>query len=251
MYFRTLVSVLIAMLIPGGVSAGTITAKTADGVTIYGETYFGDLPDNAPLVLLFHKAGSNGRGEYGDAIAPWLNENGFRAIAWDQRSGGDTFGAGNRTVAGLSEGVPAGYCDAYPDLEAALSYAQSHYAAGKVTVWGSSYSAALVFQLAAQNPDAVSGVIGFSPASGGPLANCRARDYLTNVKSRAFILRPASEMELESSQEQMEIFKKHGAYSAVIENGVHGSSMLVNSRTEHNMTGARKLVLDWLKDLSR
>ncbi len=124
-----------------------ITTQTSDGVTIYGEPYFGDLDNTAPLILLFHQGGSNGRGEYA-GIAKWLNNNGYRAIAWDQRSGGDTYGSENRTVKGLAEGTPASYCDAAADLSAALTHVLDHGFADKVIVWGSSYSAAMVFQLA-------------------------------------------------------------------------------------------------------
>ncbi len=251
MWIFKILAALGAISLPAAVVAEAITTETADGVTLYGETYFADLPDSAPLILLFHQGGSNGRGEYGDAIVPWLNENGFRAIAWDQRAGGETYGSHNRTAEGIAEGTPDGYCHAYPDLEAALSYARSHDGERKVIVWGSSYSAALVFQLAAKNPDMISGVIGFSPASGGPLAECRARNYLKDVKASAFILRPASEMTRDSSQEQMAVFKDFGAETAVIEHGVHGSSMLVDSRTGHDMADARKPVLDWLKAAQR
>ncbi len=55
----------------------TITTATSDDVTIYGEVYFGELDNTAPLVLLFHQGGSNGRGEYAE-LAKWLNEAGAR-----------------------------------------------------------------------------------------------------------------------------------------------------------------------------
>ena len=58
------------------------------------------------------------RGEYG-AIVERLLEEGFEIFAWDARSGGDRFGGTNRTVAGLAS-PSAGYCAAYPDLDAAL-----------------------------------------------------------------------------------------------------------------------------------
>ena len=127
-----------------------ITARTMDGVTIHGEPYFGGLDSGAPLVLLFHQGGSNGRGEYAP-IAHWLNDVGFRAIAWDQRRGGDRLGASNRTVEGSTLDEPS-YCDVYPDLVAALQYVASRGLADRVVAWGSSYSGALVFRLAAEHP---------------------------------------------------------------------------------------------------
>ncbi|WP_412068210.1 alpha/beta hydrolase [Rubrivirga sp. IMCC43871] len=170
----------------------TVTVTTSDGVTVFGEVYDGGLPRSAPLVLLFHQAGSSGRGEYGPLIG-WLNGLGLRAVAWDQRSGGDTHGVGNRTVEALPAGTPAAFCDAAPDLEAAFDWATED-GAERVVVWGSSYSAALAVRLAADRP--VAGVVAASPASGGPMADCRARDRIGDVEAPVLVLRPASEMGL-------------------------------------------------------
>ncbi len=222
-----------------------ITVQTSDGVTIYGQPYFTGLSADAPLVLLFHQAGSNGRGEYGE-IAVWLNQNGYRVIAWDQRSGGDHFGKTNRTVDAIAPDVPVEYCDAYPDLEAALAYISTASLADKAVVWGSSYSAALVFRLAKDHPDAVSGVIAFSPGTGGPMAQCRARMWLDGVTAPVFALRPASEMARSASVEQRETLITAGAEFLVVKDGVHGSSMLVDERTENDMSAVRAAVLEWL-----
>lgn len=228
----------------------TLSTQTADGVTIYGETYMGDLDDSAPLVLLFHQAGASGRGEYAE-IAAWLNASGVRAIAWDQRSGGNHFGGTNRTVDGLADGTPAEFCDAYPDLAAALDATERAVGNGPVFVWGSSYSAALVFRLAAEHPARVAGFLAFSPASGGPMAACRARQWFDALQSPALVLRPASEMERESSIEQRDLMEAAGIEVHVVENGVHGSSMLVDSRTEHDMAPARAHVLAWIQRQAR
>jgi pimeloyl-ACP methyl ester carboxylesterase len=222
-----------------------ITTVTADDVTIYGDAWVDELDTAAPLVLLFHQAGSNGRGEYSD-LAPWLSEAGFRVISWDQRSGGERFGASNRTVTGLTEGTPVSYCDAYPDLQAALDYTMEQGLADKVIVWGSSYSASLVFRLAAENPDKVSGVVSCSPAAGGPMVDCRARMWVDDVVAPVLVLRPDSEMTHAPSVEQRDILMDAGVRFHVVENGKHGSSMLVDSRTGHDMSGARATVIDWL-----
>lgn len=226
----------------------TITAVTSDDVTIHGEVYFGEMDNTSPLVLLFHQGGSNGRGEYAE-IAQWLNEAGFRAIAWDQRAGGETYGAANRTALGLADGVPDTYCNAYPDLLAALDYVVDEALAEQVFIWGSSYSAALVFRLAAERPDIITGLLAFSPASGGPLQECRARMWIDEVTSPVYVFRPASEMERESSIEQKEILTAADASFLVVENGVHGASMLVDSRTEHDMGAVRETVMTWMKNI--
>lgn len=227
----------------------TVTTQTSDAVTLSGELYFGDLGADAPLILLFHQAGSNGRGEY-EPLASWLNDNGYRAIAWDQRSGGAQFGSDNRTANAISEDVPNTYCDAYPDLQAALSYTVTNDLAENVIVWGSSYSAALVFHLAADNPDTVSGVLGFSPASGGPMQECRASQWLASIDAPMLALRPEVEMAHASTQDQRRTFEQSGVDFMVITDGVHGSSMLVDARTETSMQAARAQVIDWLNALS-
>lgn len=232
----------------GSPSTSTIQTVTADGVTIYGQKYFANLTAKSPMILLFHQAGSNGRGEYADLI-PWLNDAGYRVIAWDQRNGGKHYGSENRTVNALPKDTPASYCDAYPDLQAALDLTVKRGMAEKVVVWGSSYSAALVVQLAAKNNDKVSGVASFSPASGGPLVKCRARQWIEQVKAPVLAMRPASEMARDSSIEQKGILIKAGATFKVIKDGVHGSSMLVDARTKSDMTQARAGVIKWLKSI--
>jgi len=117
---------------------------------------------SAPFIVLFHQAGWS-RGEYKE-IMPKLNALGFNCMAIDQRSGGKVNGVKNETNARATKaGKPAEYLDAYQDLQAALNFAHTHFATGKLIVWGSSYSAALVIKLAADNPGIVDGVLSFSP----------------------------------------------------------------------------------------
>ena len=227
----------------------SITAQTSDDVQIYGEQYFGKLDKSAPLILLFHQGGSNGRAEY-EPLIPWLNAAGFRAIAWDQRRGGERLGGENRTVNGLPSTSEFSYCEVAPDLQAALDYALNTELANQVILWGSSYSASLVFELAANNPGKVSGVIAFSPAGGGPLENCRARMWAPDLDIPMMALRPAREMEMESTQSQKQILMDQGVNFHVVENGVHGSSMLVDERTKSDMSADRTIVLRWLNSLA-
>jgi pimeloyl-ACP methyl ester carboxylesterase len=235
---------VIAALAFGAPAAATLTVKAPDGAMVFGEPYLGELDADAPLVLLFHQARSSGRGEY-EGIARWLNESGFRAIAWDLRSGGDLHGQPNRTAEALGT-EPPGYCDVYPDLQAALDHVVASGLAKKAFVWGSSYSAALVFQLAARNPEHVAGVLAFSPAGGGPVADCLARDWLDRITAPAIAFRPASELTADWSVEQRAVLEEGGVEFHVVENGVHGSSMLVDDRTGHDMSGARAVVEEWL-----
>lgn len=227
-------------------ATATVQAKTPDGITIYGEKYYGTLSAKTPLVLLFHQGGSNGRAEYAE-LAAWLNDAGFRAIAWDQRSGGELYGKSNRTKAGLASDYKPGYCDAYVDMQTALDFVRQEKEADKVIVWGSSYSAALVFRLAAENPTKIYGVVAMSPASGGPMRACHAGMWADAVQAPVLAMNPATEMTRDSTIEQQRVLKKAGVKHVVINNGIHGSSMLVDERTKHDMSEARQMVSNWLK----
>ncbi len=133
-----------------------VELKAPDGVTVYG-TYY---PATAPkaLILLFHQAGSSS-GEYAD-IAPRLQREGFAALAIDQRVGGGLYGV-NRTMAAYKGKTD--YLGALPDLEAALKWGKAKDL--PIVLWGSSYSASLVFLLAnaADAKDSVKAVMAFSP----------------------------------------------------------------------------------------
>jgi len=236
---------LALLFFNASLSAEQVETTTGDGIRLFGESYFADLDSTTPLVLLFHQAAGDGRGEYAE-IAGWLNTLGFRAIAWDQRSGGERFGGANRTAAKFPAGTSTEYCDVTPDLQAGLDYASENALANVIIAWGSSYSAALVFELAANNPEVVDGIVAMSPASGGPMAGCSASRWLDDVSVPILVMRPENEMSYENLQQQRDLLLSAGASFHVIANGVHGSSMLLDSRSGHDMSAARKLVSDWL-----
>lgn len=125
-----------------------------DGIPIAGTFHPAERP--RATVLLFHQAGS-GKGEY-DTIAPRLAAIGFDALAIDQRVGGPMFGR-NETAAQV-KGQP-NYVDAQRDLEAAFAWASRR--GRPVVLWDSSYSAALVFRVAAHHPGKVAALLAFSP----------------------------------------------------------------------------------------
>jgi dienelactone hydrolase len=151
-----LAAVMLAAL-TAGARAEPVTLTAADKVKVFA-TYYGTGDESKPIVLLFHMAGANGA-EYA-TIAPRLNALGFNALAVDQRSGGRAFGRANKTVTAL--GHSTAYRAALPDLQAALDWARANHAA-KIIVAGSSYSASLVFLLAADNPGRIAGLMAFSP----------------------------------------------------------------------------------------
>jgi pimeloyl-ACP methyl ester carboxylesterase len=104
-------------------------------------TYY---PAPAPkaLILLFHQAGAN-RSEYND-IVPRLVQSGYSALNVDQRGGG----------------LLGSMIDGKPDMEAALAWAQGK--AVPVIIWGSSYSASIVYMLAAEQPEKIKAALVFS-----------------------------------------------------------------------------------------
>jgi alpha-beta hydrolase superfamily lysophospholipase len=199
----------------------SVTLTAADGVTVYGTFYRAERPK--ALILLFHQAGSSS-GEYA-TIAPKLVAMGYSALAIDQRAGGGLFGE-NRTARAL--GREASYLDAKADLEAALVWAQGRKL--PVLLWGSSYSAALVFLVAAEHPDGLAGVLAFSPG-----------EYLgdeTMVKTAAAEVQVP--VFVTSAKDPEEIAAARAIAGAVHvagttlfvpqQGGVHGSSTLIAAR---------------------
>ncbi|WP_276954735.1 alpha/beta hydrolase [Allomeiothermus silvanus] len=147
----------VAWALPTNRSPQSVAFQAADRVQVYG-TYYPTGDRTRPVVLLFHQSESN-RGEYAQ-IAPRLVELGFNALAIDQRVGGSMWGMRNQTYERLRR--IAGYEETLRDLEAALNWVTQSGHTGAVLVWGSSYSSALVFLLAAQHPK-VAGILSFSP----------------------------------------------------------------------------------------
>jgi len=221
-----------------------VTFTAADGVQLYGDLYASERGKTAPAVILFHQAGANARAEYA-SIIPVLRAQGYAVLAIDQRSGGTRLGGTNRTVDHRG-GRVTGYCDAYPDLEAALHYLIASGYTGPRVAWGSSYSAGLVVRLAVDHARELSGILAFSPAAGGPMKDCSPDDVIDRITIPALILRPASEMKYESVRKQLDAFRRAGLKTYVAKNGVHGSSMLNPKRVEGGVEETWKVVLDFL-----
>jgi dienelactone hydrolase len=143
-------------------SGETVTFPSEDGLLITADVHAPYKNGEAPVIVLFHQAGWS-RGEYTE-IAPWLNTLGYNCMAVDQRSGEIVGGIENETaLRAARENRPTGYIEALPDIKAALAWARRHYGNDGVIAWGSSYSAALVLQLAGHSPGLVDGVLAFSP----------------------------------------------------------------------------------------
>ena len=203
-----------------------VQLKAADGVTVFGRYY--DIPRPKALILLFHQAGSS-KDEYA-TIAPRLNTVGYNALAIDQRSGGDLFGR-NETAANAphkpGESEDAGYPAAEADLKAALAWGVKQKL--PVILWGSSYSAALVFDVAAQNPGKVKALLAFSPGEYMPDKHFvgRAASALTIP---VFVDSAANPAEIEAARTIAKAVPGGRATQYVPVVGVHGSSTLIERK---------------------
>ena len=201
-----------------------LTLKAADGVTVFGTEYAATGKAKA-TILLFHQAGSNAA-EYAE-IAPRLVKDGFDAIAIDQRSGGTMFGRANKTVKKL--GYSADYLTALPDLAAALAYAGKKKPGQPIIIWGSSYSASLVFLLAAKHPADIAAVLAFSPGEYfDGQASIAAAAAKVNVP--VFVTSASSGGEVEEARAILAAVPAVFKEQFVPKKGVHGSSTLLKAR---------------------
>ena len=222
---RTVLLSLVALLSVAasgtGRAAEPVSFAASDGVRVFAD-YYPAASKSQPLILLFHQAGSN-RGEYAP-IAPVLVSLGFNALAIDQRSGGTLWGQQNETVQHL--GHNGEYSEVLKDMEAALAWAKSSGNNGRVLVWGSSYSAALVFLLAANHQEGIAGVLAFSPneyldgrhAVHDAASRVSVPIFVTSAKDRDEIAAAKSILAVAPALQKTQ-FVPHTA-------GVHGSSTL-------------------------
>lgn len=224
-----------------GQTIGTpVTLTARDGVKIAGLVYAA--PDPKAIILLFHQAGSS-KAEYA-TIAPRLVTAGYTALAIDQRSGGAMYGP-NETATQL--GGTASYDEATPDLVAALDWAETKHL--PVILWGSSYSAALVFEVAAAHPGAVRAVMAFSPGEyldGGPNAVAQAA---AKVRVPIFVTSSPDEDEVSAARKILAASPAVGKMQYVPKFGVHGASTLIKTRDPKGTDAAWDHVLAFLKTL--
>ena len=225
----------LAMLPAPGHAVEAISFAASDRVQVFAD-YYSAGSKAKPLILLFHQAGSN-RGEYA-TIAPMLVTLGFNALAIDQRSGGNAWNRTNETVKHL--GKSTDYGEALLDLEAALRWAKSSGETGSILVWGSSYSASLVFLLAAEHRVDIKALLAFSPGEylhGASTVRKAAAQvsipiFVTSAMDPKEIATAKSILDVSPSAEKTQFVPQIG--------GVHGSSTL---REDQNPDGAEE---NWL-----
>jgi dienelactone hydrolase len=222
---------LVMSPVPGH-TADAISFVASDRVQVFAD-YYSAGSKAKPLILLFHQAGSN-RGEYA-TIAPMLVTLAFNALAIDQRSGGNAWGRTNETVKRL--GKSTGYDEALPDLEAALQWAKSSGQTGPIIVWGSSYSASLVFLLAAEHPADIKALLAFSPGEYLHGAST-VRKAAAQVSIPIFATSAADPKEIATAKSILDVSPSAEKTQFVPRiAGVHGSSTL---REDQNPNGAEE-----------
>ena len=196
-----------------------------DGIRIGARYYPAEKPK--ALILLFHQAGSS-KDEYAK-IAPRLVAGGFSALAIDQHSGGSLFGR-NETVARIGQAMS--FEDARQDLDVALDWASQRGL--PVIVWGSSYSAALAFELVADNPGRIAGLLAFSPGEFLKGAT-RVRNAARRIQVPVYVTMASGEEE-QARQIFDAIASKDKVLGLPAQRGVHGSATLDPDR---NPEGAK------------
>lgn len=218
-----------------------VTLTAADGVKVYGTFY----PARNPkaLILLFHQAGSS-RAEYA-SIAPKLAAAGYSALAIDQRAGGELFGP-NATVKGL--GHSADYLAAKQDLEAALAWAKTRKL--PIILWGSSYSASLVFMVAAEHPGEVAAVMAFSPGEYFDDKDAVHR-AASKVAVPVFVTSAKDPQEIEAARSILNASPSRLKVDYVPEKaGVHGSSTLIAVKDPAGAGEAWAAVMRFLRQIA-
>ena len=208
----------------------TISFHAEDGLPVTADLYI-EHESTAPLIVLFHRAHWS-RGEYLE-IAPKLNEIGFNCMAVDLRSGDEINGVVNEThLEAQRRDKPRFYVNAVPDAESALRYARDSLEMARIILWGSSYSASLVFMLAQRYPDEVDGIVSFSPGEYLTVDERTIEEYAREVRCPVFVASATSEVPKWESI--FESFPTDEKFSFVPESGgKHGSEALWERNEGH------------------
>ena len=217
-----------------------MTLRAGDGLTVFARRY--DAKQAKALILLFHQAGSS-KDEYA-SIAPRLAKAGYSALAVDARVGGGLYGV-NETAAALTTKVD--YLEAQKDLQAALSWAETQNL--PIILWGSSYSASLVFPLADVNQDKVAAIMSFSP---GEYFDDKTLvgQAAAHVTVPVFITSASSADEIAAAQKIAAAVPGGRAQQYVPKDGVHGSSTLIAAKEPKGAEANWAAVMAFLKKVA-
>jgi len=134
--------------------------SSADSLLITADLYETE-NDTKNFIILLHQA-EYSRGEYKE-IATRLIKLGFNCLAIDMRSGGEVNYVRNETaIRAKDASMNTSFLECQKDIDAALAYTKTTFADPEITLFGSSFSAALAL-LTAVKDTSVKAVIAFSP----------------------------------------------------------------------------------------
>jgi pimeloyl-ACP methyl ester carboxylesterase len=211
-------------------SGKTISLQSTDNIELKADIYEAR-DENSPIILLFHQAGYS-RGEY-RPIAPKLNELGFSCIAIDQRSGNEVNGIKNEAfLQAKKQELGTHYTDAFPDLETLIDYAKTNYKGRKLILWGSSYSASLVFVLGNKYKNDISAIVSFSPGEYFTWQDKEIKEYAKNIVVPVFVSSSGKEFELSNPIFEV-VPSNNKTYFFPDFEGKHGSSALWETTDGH------------------
>lgn len=196
----------------------TINFKSRDGLKITADYY--KVNNHKGIILLCHRSHCNRE------TAPKFNKLGYSCLAIDQRSGMKVFGEVNETKNRAKEnGLPTGYLDAKPDIEAAIDFAFELNNKKQIILLGSSYSASLALLISTKT-DKIKATIAFSP--GEYLKGINLANEISSIDKPTFVTSPKKEIEQVSEviKNVNPNFVKH--FKPSVEGG-HGSKTLWES----------------------
>jgi len=209
----------------------TVSFSSGDGLEITADWYRGVSVD-APTVLLFHQSASS-RGEFRE-IAPRLRDLGYNALAVDLRWGRSRNEVPNETASRngtdrvmasveAGTGSPWATIDAsWQDMIAAVDWLDVHGAVGPRYALGSSFSAMLVYRLAAENR--VDGIMAYSPGEYDDSRPDMVRSWAARIQVPALSVAAPDEEDLVRPVADR-IPENHGFFYRVPA-GSHGASIL-------------------------
>lgn len=198
-----------------------------DGLKITADLY--EVDKAIGFILLCHRSHYN-RAEYRET-APRLNELGYSCLAIDQRSGMKVFGETNETKdRAKAKGLPTGYLDAKPDIEAAIDYAYALNDEKQIILFGSSYSASLALLISTQN-DKVKATIAYSP--GEYLKGINLSNEIKGIKRLTYATSPKVEIK-QVTDVMKNVNPKFIEHFKPTVDGFHGSKTLWKSVSGHD-----------------
>lgn len=200
--------------------------NSLDGLKITADLYA--VTNLKNFIVLCHRSHCN-RAEYRET-APKLNSLGYSCLAMDLRSGMKVFGEVNETKLRAKEkGLPTGYLDTQPDIEAAVEYAYGLNDSEPIILFGSSYSASLALLISLKT-DRVKATIGFSP--GEYLKGIDVAQEIASTNKPIFVTSPKKEIQQVADVVRFVNKKYVTQFKPKIE-GFHGSKTLWESVNGH------------------